>query len=96
MSTKPKRFALPKSGTARAADEVDPAALAEFTSGADTPPAGFKPWEGLDDTRRVNQFVLRLTDAEVAMLTYIGEKTRTSKHGFCVQIVRDALVRGTK
>lgn len=96
MSTKPKRFALPKSGTARAAAEVDPAALAEFTSGADAPPEGFKPWEGLDDTRRVNQFVLRLTDAEVAKLAYIGEKTRTSKHGFCVQLVREALERGTQ
>lgn len=97
MSTAPRKFTVKKEPAQKAATrpEVDPAALAAFANGADASHQdGVMPWEGKDDKRRVNQFVLRLTDAEVAKLRYIGETTKDSMHIFCVRAVRQAIEAG--
>jgi hypothetical protein len=69
---------------------VDPAALAEFASGADKI-QGAMPWEGLDDKRRMAAFSLRLTACELAKLKHIASTTPDSMHEFCIRAVKKAL-----
>lgn len=90
-NAKQRRFVMPTSGAARAAGKVDPDALAAFTAGADAPPAGLKPWEGKDDTRRVENFLLRLTAYEMAKLRHIAATSPDSMQKFCTRAVRNAL-----
>lgn len=49
------------------------------------------PWVGLDDKKPRENFNIRFTDAEKAMLKFIEENGRESMHAFCKSVLRPAL-----
>lgn len=83
MSTANKKFQVHRPA-------VDPKALEAFAEGANTAP-GQKPWEGKDDKRRVNSYLMRFTDFEMAKLRHIAATSPESMQSFCQKAIRQAL-----
>lgn len=88
---------------------IDPAKVAAFAQGANTPhavtpqeeqgaqtaPVDPTYWATLDNKRRggINVFNIRFTDREAAQLKHITEKTNVSRHEFCLKAVQEAIAR---
>jgi hypothetical protein len=82
---------------------VDPAKLAEFALGAESPKESTegegargqkqeKPnFDLLDDKRRLPAFVMRFTEKELAKLKHITETTNESMHQFCLKAIQKSL-----